>query len=213
MWLQNKRRSLLRDSAAARSWIYIPVSAPFFWKRLVERVAVGLCSITEGDTKERMEGVYPTGSLCLFLSHKQIFILPACPVSSLSFSFTLIQPNLLSGPSLLYSPMIICVCLSLVFDFASTFSSFYFQERLGHPDIGLSQGSSALTDRPHPEMWKLIWPHKHRYKIMLMMTRMWGVIWGKPCLPSGTCRGEKWTCVDFLGCLFAGAFLWDPALP
>lgn len=86
----------------------------FFWKRLVERVAVGLCSITEGDTKERMEGVYPTGSLCLFLSHKQIFILPACPVSSLSLSPLLsFSPTcFLALPSSIHAWLSVYVCPS-----------------------------------------------------------------------------------------------------
>lgn len=43
----------------------------------------------EGDNEQRVEGVYPSGPLCLFLSHKQIFTLPFCPNISHSFSLFL----------------------------------------------------------------------------------------------------------------------------
>lgn len=78
-------------------------------KRFVGPVAFGLWSIIERETTNRVEGVYPSASLFLFLSHKQIFILPVCPDISLFLpDFHFLSCKLFSLSSLSLSDSYLC---------------------------------------------------------------------------------------------------------
>lgn len=95
----------------------------------------------ERDNKPRAEFIYPSGSLCLFLSHKQIFLLPVR--TSLSHSASLCSLPLVGRVSLF-------VCVLNVFP--RTVSSFS-----RHSQIGFRRDHSDMDFR-----------HQHRYTDLIL---------------------------------------------
>lgn len=123
----------------------------FFFKRLAESVLCwGVFNHRVGDNKQRVEGVYPPGLLCPFLSYEQIFILPGYGDISLFLSHSVSPESLASSPPF-YSQMCcltVHMCL-LAFIFFNLFcimlcpsshnpKGFIETERICHHDFDLS---------------------------------------------------------------------------
>lgn len=75
-------------------------TAPFLFQKVSWKCFMlgGVQSQSGGDDKQRVEGVYPPGLLCPFLSYKQIFILPVYGNISLFLSHSVSPESLASPP-------------------------------------------------------------------------------------------------------------------